>query len=91
MKFTWIITENNESRYLDEYSSDEQSAILYDLDHKYNTINEDIANEVRKRDMTEAVGVDLKSPSPFNQINELLDHVKLNVNLKRTEDREHNR
>ena len=79
--------KNIESRYLDEYSSDEQSAILFDMDNKFNTINEDIANEVRKRDMKEAVGVDLKSPSPFDQINELLDRGKLNVELKRTKDR----
>ena len=78
---------NNASRYLDEYSSDEQSAILFDLDNKFNTINEDIANEVRKRDMRKAVGVDLKSPSPFDQINELLDRGRLNVELKRTKDR----
>lgn len=75
------------SRYLDRYASEEQSAILFDLDNKYNTINEDIANEVRKRDMEEAVGVDLKSPSPFDQINKLLDHGRLNVNLQRTKDR----
>ena len=78
---------SDESRYLDDFSGEEQSAILYDLDNKYNTINEDIANEVRKRDMETAQKVESKSPSPFDQINELLDHVKLNVNLKRTEDR----
>ena len=78
---------NNTSRYRDEYSNDEQSAILFDLDNKFNTINEDIANEVRKRDIREAVEVDLKSPSPFDQINELLKQGRLNVNLERTEDR----
>ena len=78
---------SDESRYLDDYSGEEQSAILYDLDNKYNTINEDIANEVRKRDMETAQKVESKSPSPFDQINELLDQGRLNVNLKRTEDR----
>ena len=33
---------NDASRYLDEYSTEEQFAILYDLDNKHNTINEDI-------------------------------------------------
>ena len=79
--------KNTASRYLDEYSSDEQSAILFDLDNKFNTINENIANEVRKRDMEEAVGIDLKSPSPFDQINELLNRSRLNVKLGRAEDR----
>ena len=31
------------SRYLDRFSTEEQSAILFDLDNKYNTINESIA------------------------------------------------
>ena len=78
---------NDASRYLDQYSSEEQSAILYDLDNKYNTINEDIANDVRNQDMEKATETALKSKSPFEQINELLDQGRLNVNLKRTEDR----
>ena len=75
------------SRYLDELASEEQSAILYDLDNKYNTINEDIANDVRNQDMEKATETALKSKSPFEQINELLDRSRLNVNLERTEDR----
>ena len=78
---------NDASRYLDQYSSEEQSAILYDLDNKYNTINEDIANDVRNQDMEKATETALKSKSPFEQINELLDRSRLNVNLERTEDR----
>ena len=75
------------SRYLDRFAIEEQSSILYDLDNKHNTINEDIANKVRKRDMKTAQKVASKSPSPFAQINELLKHGKLNVTLERTKDR----
>ena len=75
------------SRYLDDLSTEEQSVILYDMDNKYNTINEDIANDVRNQDMEKATEIALKSKSPFEQINELLDQGRLNVNLKRTEDR----
>ena len=75
------------SRYLDRFSTEEQSAILYDLDHKYNTINEDIANNVGKQNFAKAVEIRRELPSPFYQINKLLDHVKLNVRLERAEDR----
>ena len=75
------------SRYLDDYSTEEQSAILYDLDNKYNTINEDIANHHRNQDIAKASETALKTPSPFEQINELLNHSRLNVNLERTKDR----
>ena len=75
------------SRYLDRFASEEQSAILYDLDHKYNTINEDIANNVGKQNFAKAAEIRRELPSPFYQINKLLDHVKLNVNFERTEDR----
>ena len=78
---------NDASRYLDDLSTEEQSVILYDMDNKYNTINEDIANDVRNQDMEKATETALKSKSPFEQINELLDQGRLNVNLKRTEDR----
>ena len=75
------------SRYLNDYSTDLQYAILFDLDNKYNTINEDVANEVRNQDMEKARETALESPSPFDQINELLDRGRLNVKLERTEDR----
>ena len=78
---------NKASRYLDNYGEREQSAMLYDLDNKYNAINEDIANEVRKQDFARAAETDRESPSPFDQMNALLDYVKLNVNLERTEDK----
>ena len=78
---------NDASRYLDEYSTEEQFAILYDLDNKHNTINEDIANHHRNQDIAKASEIALKSPPPFDQINELLNHSRLNVNLERTKDR----
>lgn len=75
------------SRYLDDYRTDVQSAILYDLDDKYNAINEDIANHHRNQDIVKATKTALDSPSPFDQINELLKHSRLNVELERTKDR----
>ena len=80
-------SRDNRSRYLDRYASEEQSAILFDLDNKYNTINEDIANHHRNQNVAKASETALNSPSPFDQINELLDHGRLNVNLERTKDR----
>ena len=62
-------------------------AILYDLDNKYNTINESIADEVRKHDMTRAKETAHELRSPFDQINELLDRGRLNIKLERAEDR----
>ena len=75
------------SRYLDDFSGEEQSAILYDLDHKFNTINENIANHHRNQDIAKASEIALKILSPFEEINELLDQGKLNVNLERGKDR----
>ena len=75
------------SRYLDRFRIEEQSAILYDLEDKYNAINEDIANHHRNQDIVKATKTALDSPSPFDQINELLNRGRLNVELERTEDR----
>ena len=75
------------SRYLDEYSSDEQSAILFDLDNKFNTINEDIANHHHNQVVAKETATALKLRSPFDQINELLNRSRLNVKLERAEDR----
>ena len=78
---------NDASRYLDNYSSEVQSAILYDLENKYNLINECIANHHRNQDIPKATKTALESPSPFDQINEVFNHGRLNVKLERTEDR----
>ena len=75
------------SRYLDRFRIEEQSAILYDLDDKYTTINEDIADHHRNQDIAGATKIALESPSPFDQINELLKHSRLNVELERKKDR----
>lgn len=75
------------SRYLDRFSTKEQSAILFDLDNKYNRNNESIAkhhhNQVKKKETATA----LKLQSPFDQINELLKRSRLNVEFERTKDR----
>ena len=77
----------NTSRYLDGVSTEEQSAILYDLDHKYNSMNEDIANHHHNQVIAKETATALKLRSPFDEINELLNHAKLNVKLERTKDR----
>ena len=75
------------SRYLDRFRIEEQSAILYDLEDKYNRNNESIAkhhhNQVKKKETATA----LKLQSPFDQINELLKRSRLNVEFERTENR----
>ena len=78
---------NYQSRYADPYAETELSAILFDLDNKYNIINESIAQDVRQQNMEKATETALESPSPFDQINELLDHSRLTVKLERAEDR----
>ena len=78
---------NDAARYLDDYGSEVQSATLYDLENKYNLINESIANHHRNQNIPKATEIALESPSPFDQINELLKHGKLNVTLERAEDR----
>ena len=72
---------------MDGVSPEEQSAILYDLDHKYNTMNEDIANHHHNQVIAKETATALKLRSPFDEINELLNHAKLNVKLERTKDR----
>ena len=76
-----------ESRYADQYGERGLSAILFDLDNKYNIINESIAQNVRQQNMAKAKKTAIELPSPFDQINELLDHSKLTVKLEREEDR----
>ena len=79
--------KQDRSRYLDRFSIEEQSAILYDLDHEYNLINESIANHHHKQVRAKETATDLKLRSPFDQINELLEHGRLNVRLERSKDR----
>ena len=80
-------SRQDRSRYLGRFRIEEQSAVLYDLDDKYNAINEDIANHHRNQDIAKAKKTALESPSPFDQINELFDRGRLNVEFERTEDR----
>ena len=62
-----------ESRYTNDYGGEEQSAILYDLDNKYNTINECIADHHNNQVIAKETATNLKLRSPFDQINELLE------------------
>ena len=77
----------NEARWKDSYGENNLSALLFDLDHKYNIINESIAQNVRDKDMVSAEKIAIESPSPFDQINMLLGIGSLTVSLERAKDR----
>ena len=53
---------------------------------KENIINESIAQHIRNKDASQAFEESDKSPSPFNQINEMLARGKLTVALHKTTD-----
>ena len=72
---------------MDDHSEADQSAILFDLDNIYNIINESIANDIRNQDIEKAKDTAHESPSPFDQMNELLDYGRLNIKIERKEDR----
>ncbi len=77
----------DEARYKDPYGASDLSTILFDLDNEYNIINESIAEDVRKKNSAKAEKTAAERPSPFDQINELLDFARLTVRLERAEDR----
>ena len=77
----------DEARYKDPYGASDLSTILFDLDNEYNIINESIAQDVRKKNSAKAEKTAAERPSPFDQINELLDFARLTVRLERAEDR----
>ena len=76
----------DEARWKDSYGESNLSALLFDLDHKYNIINESIAQNVRDEDMASAKKIAIESLSPFDEINMLLDIGSLTVSLERAED-----
>ena len=76
-----------EARWRDPYGEQDLSIILFDLDNKYNIINESIAQYVRKQNIATAEETANKLPSPFDEINELLTLGMLTVTLERAEDR----
>ena len=77
---------HEEARSKDLRPSKDLSALLFDLVAKDNAINESIAQHIRNKDADQAFEESDKSPSPFNQINEMLAHGKLKVTLDKTAD-----
>ena len=72
---------------MDPYAQSNSSALLFDLVAKENTINKIVAQHVRNQDLPKAQEVSDDSPSPFNQINELLEFGRLTVRLENLDDR----
>ena len=75
---------HTEARWKDLRPGDDLSALLFDLVAKDNAINESIAQHIRNKDVDQAFEESDKSPSPFNQINEMLARGKLTVTLSKT-------
>ena len=72
---------------MDPYAQSNSSVLLFDLVAKENTINKIVAQHVRNQDFPKAQEVSDDSPSPFNQINELLEFGRLTVRLENLDDR----
>lgn len=78
---------NYQARWRDDYPGQNSSALLFDLVAKENTINKSIAQYIRKQDFPKAQEISDDSPSPFDQINELLESGKLTVRIENLDDR----
>ena len=78
---------NDEARCKDLRPGQDLSAILFDLDNKENTINKSIARHVRNQEIPKAQRISIELPAPFDQINELLAHGTLTVELENSDDR----
>ena len=76
----------SEALWRDLRAESNLSALLFDLVAKDNAINESIAQHIRNKDDNQAYEESDKSPSPFNQINEMLARGKLSVALHKTID-----
>ena len=79
-------TLSEDARWRDLRAESNLSALLFDLVAKDNAINESIAQHIRNKDDNQAYEESDKSPSPFNQINEMLARGKLSVALHKTID-----
>lgn len=77
-----------EARWRDFNPGWHLSAVLFDLVAKENTRARAIARYVDNRDSEKAEDISMKSPSPFNQINELLTLGNLKVTLENSNDRD---
>ena len=73
----------NEARWSDLRPRDDLSALLFDLIAKHNAINESIVQHIGNNDADQAFKEYNRSPSPFNEINEMLAHGGLAVKLEK--------
>ena len=77
-----------EARWKDSNPGWNLSAVLFDLVAKENTRARAIARHVDNQDHKEAKKISAKSPSPFDQINELLSLATLTVTIENSNDRD---
>ena len=78
---------SKEARWKDTKSGQDLSAILFDLVAKENTRARAIARHIDDRNIEKAQNISDESPSPFDQINELLALGTLGVTLENSNDR----
>ncbi len=78
----------NQSRWRDDNAQERQSAVLFDLVAKENTRARSIIKHHAARNPSQAQAEFDKSPSPFDQLNELLALGTLAVTLKNSNDEE---
>ena len=74
----------DDARYKDSNAGQNLSAILFDLVAKASARSDSIALHVDNHDIPKAQEISAQSPSPFNQINELLALGTLTVTLEKS-------
>jgi ABC-type cobalamin/Fe3+-siderophores transport system ATPase subunit len=74
----------DDARYKDSNAAQNLSAILFDLVAKASARSDSIALHVDNHDIPKAQEISAQSPSPFNQINELLALGTLTVTLEKS-------
>ncbi len=77
-----------DARWMEHNPGQRQSAVLFDLVAKDNFRNRTISQCIDDKDPEQATEVASKSPSPFQQLNELLDLGMLRVSLSNSNDEE---
>lgn len=82
------LERQDESRWRDNHAQQRQSAVLFDLVAKENTRARLITHHVDSGNTGKAEKTSAKSPSPFDQLNELLRIGTLAVTLENSNDEE---
>ena len=80
--------KNDEARWKEYRAQQGLSAVLFDLVAKENTRARDIARYVDNQNLTKAQGISAESPSPFDQMNELLALGRLTVTVENSNDQD---